>query len=199
MGITVTSYSNISIVIDFLVASKLLGNTRLEIMDMIKKDFKNYKIYIGYSYDTVCSKCNESLEYADKCELVGCERKYCDDCSICTGDHYGPYKCNRCGGDTDENCVNQKCEKGWCEDCEICKDGHCKSDNSKVKQKKIKLPKIEVPGEILIKLSEYDNSDYKSINDEVKNVFDIDLELLVLAKKKYGAKFKHYGMLHISS
>lgn len=202
MGMSVTSASTLLIIIDYLVASKLFPNKKLsELLSIIKKDFVGHEVDVTYSDDTMCKKCEHVYEdYYDKC--VTCGRYYCEECSQCNAGHSGDYVCDLCGTDISDDCYNKDCESMWCEKCEECKSGHYKDENGKLQKKTVKntneIKKEDLPAEIFIVLSECDGGGYKVDDNEESTDFDINLEMMMLAKKKYGATLRLKNRLYIS-
>ena len=200
---SVTSTGTLLVIIDYLVASKLFPNKTLyELLSIIKKDFAGHEVDVTYSNDTKCEKCEDDYgDDYDKCETCG--RYYCDECSQCNSGHRGDYVCDFCGTDIGDDCFSEDCESMWCEKCKKCKSGHYKDKNGKLQESKIlkntdQMKKEDLPNEIFIVLSECEGGGYKVDNNEESTDFDIDIEMLMLAKKKYGAIFRLKNKLYIS-
>lgn len=109
------------------------------------------------------------------------------------GDH--PY-CKKCEGDIDEDsrCDIKTCTRYYCEICCVCKGGHSPEydkETSKFVYKETSkyIPKTPLFIWILLKEIRMD-TDY---GYKHRKGFDIDLNLLTMAKKKYG------GMLEFTS
>ncbi len=201
MGMSVTSTGTLLVIINYLVASKLFPNKTLyELLSIIKKDFVGHEVDVTYSDDTECKKCEHVYkDYYDKCETCG--RYYCDECSQCNAGHRGDYVCDSCGADIGSDCFNEDCESMWCEKCAGCKSGHYKDQNGKLQKKTVKntheMKKEDLPNEIFIVLSECEGGGYK-VNDNEESIdFDIDLEMMMLVKKKYSATFRLKNRLYI--